>query len=151
MLLLSGEWDNVCMVPPTALLLRRTHSLTVLHLVGCSISEDGACQLAEALRDNSTLRVLGLWNNPLGERGAKALVEGLAHNTSVKDLYLPQQYKDMISNSVVYGRVSNRINWIWLYDTKIQCVLFITVCHTLVCVPVLFFSTWMCVVWVQIF
>ena len=99
------------MVPSTALLLRRTHSLTELSLVGCSIGEDGACQLAEALRDNSTLRELWLWGNPLGERGAKALVESLAHNTSVKGLYLPREYKDMISNSVVYDRVSNRIYW----------------------------------------
>ena len=99
------------MVPSTALLLRRTHSLIELKLVRCSIGEDGTCQLAEALRDNSTLRELLLWDNPLGERGVKALVESLTHNTSVKDLYLPQQYKDMISNSVVYGRVSNRVDW----------------------------------------
>ena len=94
-----------------ALLLRRTHSLIRLALVCCSIGEDGACQLAEALGANFTLRELWLWDNPLGERGAKALVESLAHNTSVKDLYLPQQYKDMIRNSVVYGRVSNRVIW----------------------------------------
>ena len=99
------------MVPSTALLLRRTHSLTELYLIQCSVGEDEACQLADALWDNSTLRELSLWYNPLGERGAKALVESLAHNTSVKDLYLSQQYKDMISNSVVYGRVSNRVNW----------------------------------------
>ena len=98
------------MIPPTALLLRRTLSLTELYLVECSIGKDGACQLAEALRDNSTLKELVLYDNPLGERGAKALVQSLAH-ISVKDLYLPQQYKDMISNSVVYGRVSNRIRW----------------------------------------
>ena len=97
------------MVSFTALLLRRTHSLTELYLVECSIGEDDACQLAEALRDNSTLRTLWLHRNPLGERGAKALVGSLAHNTSVKDLCLTQQYKDMISNSVVYGRVSNRV------------------------------------------
>ena len=99
------------MVPSTALLLRRTHSLTELSLAHCYIGEDGACQLAEALRDNSTIRVLQLRNSLLGERGAKALVESLTHNTSVKDLFLPQQYKGMISNSIVYGRVSNRINW----------------------------------------
>ena len=97
------------MVPSTALLLRRTHSLTWLWLRYCNIGEDGACLLAEAVRVNSTLRELWLWGNPLGERGAKALVESLAHNTSVKIIVLPQQYKDMISNSVVYGRVSNRI------------------------------------------
>ena len=100
------------MVPSTALLLRRTHSLTELSLVQCSIGEDGACQLAEALRDNSTLKKLWLPYNPLGERGANALVESLTHNTSVKELYPPQQYKDMISNSIVYGRVSNRVDWI---------------------------------------
>ena len=99
------------MVPSTALLLGRTHSLTELWLRDCSIDEDVACQLAEALKVNSTLRELWLLNNPLGERGAKALVESLAHNTSVKDLWLPRQYKDMISNSVVYGRVRNRIEW----------------------------------------
>ena len=98
------------MVPSTALLLRRTHSLTVLWLTDCSIGEDGACQLAEALRANSTLRELLLEGNPLGERGAKALVESLVHNTSVKKLVLPIQYKDVISTSVVYGRVSNRIS-----------------------------------------
>ena len=99
------------MVSFTALLLRRRHSLTEWYLLDCSIGEDGACQLAEALRDNSTLRVLGLYDNPLGERGAKALVESLAHNTSGKSLRLPHQYKDMISNSVVHGRVSNRVHW----------------------------------------
>ena len=101
----------MCIVPSTALLLRRIHSLTELLLVDCSIGEDGACQLAEALRVNSTLKLLQLRANQLGERGAKALVESLAHNTSVKDLHLPQEYKDMISNSVVYDRVRNRIRW----------------------------------------
>ena len=99
------------MVPSTALLLRRTHSLTELELVKSSIGEDGACQLAQVLRDNSTVRMLQLPYNPLGERGAKALVESLTHNTSVKRLGLPQQYEDMISNSIVYGRVSNRVDW----------------------------------------
>ena len=99
------------MVPSTALLLRRTHSVTELYLYNCSIGEDGACQLAEALRGNSTLKKLWLEGNQLGERGAKALVESLAHNTSLKSLHLSQQYKDIIRNSVVYGRVSNRISW----------------------------------------
>ena len=99
------------MVPSTALLLRRTHSLTELYLTHCSIGEDGACQLADAVRDNSTLTKLWLHRNLLGEKGAKALVESLAHNTSVKVLYLSQQYTDMIRNSVVYGRVSSRISW----------------------------------------
>ena len=101
------------MFPSTALLLRRTHNLTELYLVHCSIGEDGAYQLAEALRVNSTLRLLWLQYNPLGGRGAKALVESLAHNTSVKTLGLSQEYRDMITNSVMYSRVSNRIRW-WI-------------------------------------
>ena len=68
------------MVPSTALLLRRTHSLTNLLLGRCSIGEDGACQLAEALRVNSTLRLLWLQYNLLGGRGAKALVESLGQH-----------------------------------------------------------------------
>ena len=93
----------MCMVPSTALLLRKTHSLTELFLMYCYIHEDGAYHLAEGFGVNSTLRVLRLWNNPLGERGTKALVESLSHNTSVKDLdlWLPREYKDMISNRVV--------------------------------------------------
>ena len=99
------------MVPSTALLLRRTHSLTELLLGSCSIGEDGACQLAEVLRVNSTLRILWLQDNPLGERGAKALMESVAYNTCVMGLCLSREYKYMISNSVVYGRVRNRIDW----------------------------------------
>jgi len=76
----------MCVVPSTASLLKRTHSLIVLCLVGCSIGEDAACQLAEGLRANSTLTRLWLWSNPLGQKGAQALVDSLAHNTSVDDL-----------------------------------------------------------------
>ena len=73
-------------ISSTALLLKRTHSLTTLFLRECSIGEDAACQLAEGLRVNSTLKNLWLWNNPLRQKGAQALVDSLAHNTSVDDL-----------------------------------------------------------------
>ena len=73
----------MCVVPSTALLLKRTHSLTILHLWGCNIGEDAACQLAEGLRANSTLTKLWLVNNPLGHKGAQALVDILAPNSSV--------------------------------------------------------------------
>lgn len=99
------------MVPSTALLLKRTHSLTGLSLVDCDIGEDAACQLAEGLRANSTLTMLWLDDNPLGQKGAQALVDSLAHNTSVSDLWLPYQYGDTIQSSVVYSRVSGRISW----------------------------------------
>ena len=104
----------MCVVPSTALLLKRTHSLTILDLAHCSIGEDAACQLAEGLRANSTLTWLWLWlyDNPLGQKGAQALVDSLAHNTSVYYLWLPKQYKDTIQSSVVYSRVSSRIYWL---------------------------------------
>ena len=84
----------MCVVPSTALLLKRTHNHTYLYLQHCSIGEDAACQLAEGLRANSTLTKLWLVNNPLGQKGAQALVDSLAHNASVYYLSLPYQYKD---------------------------------------------------------
>jgi len=101
----------MCVISPTALLLKRTHSLTELYLVKCSIGEDAACRLAEGLRANSTLTVLWLHNNPLGQEGTQALADSLAHNASVNDLALPYEYKDTIQSSVVYSRVSSRISW----------------------------------------
>ena len=99
-------------VPSTALLLKRTHSLTKLRLINCSIGEDAACQLAEGLRANSTLTWLRLDNNPLGQKGVQALVDSLAHSTSVCYLKLPKQYEDTTTqSSVVYSRVSSRIDW----------------------------------------
>jgi len=94
----------MCVVPSTALLLKRTHSLTTLYLQGCTIGEDAACQLAEGLRANSTLTELWLQYNPLGQKGAQALVDSLAHNTSVDELWLPKQNKDTIQSS-------SRIRW----------------------------------------
>jgi len=94
----------MCVVYSTALLLKRTHSLTELYMGGCSIGEDAACQLAEGFRANSTLTGLWLGGNPLGQKGAQALVDTLAHNTGVDCLYLPHQYKDTIQSS-------SRIRW----------------------------------------
>ena len=100
------------MVSSTALILEKTHSLTELWLIDCNIGEDGACQLARAIPANSTLKKLGLAYNPLGEEGAKELVESLAHNTTIEELYIPKQYKDTISNSVVeYDKFSERVHW----------------------------------------
>ena len=95
------------MAPSTALLLEGTCSLTELDLESCSIGEDGACQLARAIRANSTLKKLDLPRNPLEERGAQALVESLAHNSNI-ELVLPEKYKYIIRK---YGTVSKQIVW----------------------------------------
>ena len=102
----------MCVVSSTALLLEKTHSLTELWLIGCNIGEEGACQLARAIRANSTLKKLDLLRNPLGEEGVKELVESLTHNTTIEELYLPKLYKDSIRNSVVeYDNFSERVHW----------------------------------------
>ena len=101
----------MCVVSSTALLVEKTHSLTVLLLDSCNIGEGGACQLARAIHTNSTLKKLVLSDNPLGEEGAKELVESLAHNTTIEELYLPE---DTISNSVVeYDNFSERVRVHW--------------------------------------
>ena len=104
----------MCVVSSTALVLEKTCSLTELSLFGCNIGEDGACQLARAIRTNSTLKMLVLIDNPLGEEGVKKLVENLAHNTTIEELYLPEQYEDTTSNSVVeYDNFSERARVHW--------------------------------------
>ena len=97
------------MVPSTAHLLCLTHSLTELCLVHCSIGEDGAREVARALKINSTLRELSLWDNPLG-RGAIELVENLACNTKLS-MKLSKHYEDTIYESIVYRKVKNRVHW----------------------------------------
>ena len=95
------------MTPSTALFLEGTCSLTELVLIDCSIGEDGACQLARAIRANSTMKKLNLRFNPLGERGVKELVESLEHNSNI-ELVLPEEYKYIIRE---YGKVSKQIVW----------------------------------------
>ena len=98
---------HVCMTPSTALLLEGTCNLTELVLINCRIGENGACQLARAIRANSALKKLYLRHNPLGEGGAQALVESLAHNSNIK-LALSNKYKYTIRE---YGTVSKQIVW----------------------------------------
>ena len=86
------------MVSSTALLLEERCSLTELNLTYCDIGEDGACQLARAIRANSTLKKLDLTGNPLGERGIKELVESLAHNSNI-ELVLPSTSPESIANT----------------------------------------------------
>ena len=136
----------MCVVPSTALLLKRTHRLTTLYLVGCSIGEDAACQLAEGLRANSTPTQLFLYNNPLGQKGAQALVDSLAHNTSVDHLWLPEKYKDTIQSSVVYSRVSSRFSWLWLL---VSLSFYMVLIYSYLCSLCMYMYTCMacCIVW----
>ena len=95
------------MTPSTALLLEGTCSLTELVLIKCRIGENGACQLARAIRANSTLKLLNLTDNPLGEGGVQELLESLAHNSNI-ELVLPEEYQYTIRE---YGTVSKQIVW----------------------------------------
>ena len=99
----------MCMVPSTARLLWKTHSLTELYLKHCNIGDDGACELARALKANSTLKELSLWDNPFEERGAMELVESLARNPNLS-MKLSKHYEDTIHEHIVY-KVKNRVHW----------------------------------------
>ena len=98
------------MVPSTARLLYSTRSLTELYLDHCNIDEDGACELARAVRANSTLRELSLWKNLFEERGVMKLVESLACNTKLS-MKLSKHYEDTIHERTVYRKVKNRVHW----------------------------------------
>ena len=59
-----------------------------LSLFGERIGDEGAKQLAEALRNNRRLRTLDLWSNDIGPKGAAALAAALAVNNKLDKLYL---------------------------------------------------------------
>ena len=101
----------MCTVTSRARLLYSTRSLTELYLEHCNIGEDGACELARALRANSTLRELSLWDNPFEEGGAIELVESLACNTELNMKLSKQHYGDTIHERIVYLEVKNRVHW----------------------------------------
>ena len=64
------------------------YTLTVLYLLDCYISSEGAVKLAAALHKNSTLKHLYLDQNPIGVEGASSISDMLQHNTSLEYLTL---------------------------------------------------------------
>ena len=70
---------NSCFSPKNSIslasVLRTNHTLIILHLGGCNIDSDGACQLASAMCSNDTLRELYLMNNPIGVKGLLHLLK----------------------------------------------------------------------------
>ena len=74
-------------------LVLKDHSkctLTVLVLLDCHISSEGAVELAAALCKNTTLKDLNLGRNPIGEHveGATAVARMLVENKTLTKLYL---------------------------------------------------------------
>ena len=63
-------------------------TLTVLVLLDCHISSEGAVKLAAALCKNSTLKKLYLDHNLIGVEGASSVSDMLQHNTSLEYLHL---------------------------------------------------------------
>ena len=59
-----------------------------LLLNGERIGDNGAMELAKALRSDKRLRLVDLWSNGIGPAGAKALAEALFVNDKLEKLYL---------------------------------------------------------------
>jgi len=58
------------------------------------ISDAGAAELANALRDNCTLVQVGLSSNSIGNKGAKELADVLNMNYALETLYLEENDVD---------------------------------------------------------
>eukprot|EP00592_Proboscia_alata_P024229 CAMPEP_0194438114 /NCGR_PEP_ID=MMETSP0176-20130528/103337_1 /TAXON_ID=216777 /ORGANISM="Proboscia alata, Strain PI-D3" /LENGTH=76 /DNA_ID=CAMNT_0039260003 /DNA_START=233 /DNA_END=460 /DNA_ORIENTATION=- len=58
------------------------HTLTTLDLSDNEIGDDGATDIAKALRANTTLTMLNLDRNEIGVDGATAIAEALQTNTT---------------------------------------------------------------------
>ena len=71
-----------------AMLLKHTHLVSQLDLLGNNIGASGAESLSEALQINSSLTQLGLGNNNIGASGASSLSEALKVNSSLTQLNL---------------------------------------------------------------
>ena len=66
-----------------------TNTLRELHLVHCSITDNGVEQLSLALQRNKTLQVLNLrYNKDIGDKSLMHLGEVLKHNTILEELNL---------------------------------------------------------------
>ena len=85
---------NSCFSPQNSIslasVLRTNHTLIILHLGGCNIDSNGACQLACAVCSNDILWELYLMNNPIGVKGAAAVAEMLLENR----LMIPLKLQD---------------------------------------------------------
>jgi hypothetical protein len=68
--------------------LLTNQNLKSLDLVSNHIGDDGALELAVALRQNNTLELLDLGWNQIGSHGASALSDALVANGALKDLNL---------------------------------------------------------------
>ena len=69
--------------------MKRSESLSSLHLNCSDIGDAGATALAEVLRTNTTLNCLGLYNNPgIGNPSVISLCEALKVNTTLSSLDL---------------------------------------------------------------
>lgn len=55
------------------ILRKNTKTLKNLDLCGCNVDEEGAIDLAEALKNNTVLEVLSLLENTIEEGGAEAI------------------------------------------------------------------------------
>ena len=90
------------------------YSLRTLSLSGNPLGERGAISVAEMLERNKTLDILYLYGcTSLGVSGVTRLIESLQHNTKLRQLRLPEKYRDIVISSELYKKVQSRdiVRW----------------------------------------
>lgn len=121
--------------------VRASGSITELRVACCELCEESVQEVALALAHNNTLRKMELQSNPIGKKGAQALaemlstnnslvllslvgcgsmqatgatkvVEALRNNVTLKNLQLPEGYKDSVTPLHFYRQIQHRINWL---------------------------------------
>ncbi len=80
--ILCKSWDlqSTTCVKVRFLVFPRSHA---------QIGDEGATQIASALKDNKTIEILILGGQKIGPSGAAAIGEGLRKNMTVTELHLP--------------------------------------------------------------
>ena len=92
--------------------LHRNSTLKTLNLRHNNVIDVGATALAQTLHHNSTLEELYLHGNDgIGEEGTRQLVQVLTVNKSIKDLCLPERYKEYASQRIDYDAVKTRTSF----------------------------------------
>ena len=75
------------------------------------IERNGATALAEMLKRNRSLEELLLRCSTIDIDGTHSLLNSLHHNTVLRKLTLPIDHRDSVTNSDMYIRVKERVQW----------------------------------------
>jgi hypothetical protein len=96
--------------------------VTLIHLSGNQISDEGAAALADALQANTSVTSVDLGGNRIGNAGATALAESLQVNTSVTMIWLSSnQINDVGATAIADAlQVNTSVTTIFLNNNQIS-------------------------------